>query len=78
MEKNSEKTKCYVCNKKISLIEMIVAKCKCDNYFCTKHKFASNVTSLSSHTCNYDYIQENKVTLQINNNQVIASKVDKI
>lgn len=32
------KIKCFVCKKKLSLVEETAGLCKCDNVFCVKHK----------------------------------------
>jgi predicted nucleic acid binding AN1-type Zn finger protein len=53
----SKKT-CYICNKKISIIEEIIAKCKCNNYFCKLHSMPE------LHNCNIDYINNNKKNLE--------------
>uniref|UniRef100_A0A6C0J2H8 AN1-type domain-containing protein n=1 Tax=viral metagenome TaxID=1070528 RepID=A0A6C0J2H8_9ZZZZ len=55
---------CHVCNKRLNILQEMTSKCKCNNYFCNKHKFYVN------HNCQYDYkldiidipkIQKNKI-----------------
>jgi len=55
---------CHVCNKRLNILQELTSKCKCNNYFCNKHKFYVN------HNCQYDYkldiidipkIQKNKI-----------------
>lgn len=52
------KEKCFMCNKKITLVEMITAKCKCGNYYCPSDKMPEN------HNCTFDYIKENQDRLE--------------
>ena len=48
------KKNCHSCNKKLSIIEELTSKCKCDNFFCKDHKFSF------LHECSYNYIEEYK------------------
>lgn len=52
------KLKCNICNKNITIVEKIIAKCKCNNYFCTLHRMPE------THNCIIDYIAENKQILE--------------
>ena len=54
-------SKCFYCNKKISIVDTVTFKCKCKNTYCEKHFFYKN------HNCNYDYISEFKVINSSNN-----------
>lgn len=56
--KETKKLKCNICKKKISIIEEIMAKCKCNNYYCTLHRLPEN------HNCEFDYIANNKSILE--------------
>jgi len=49
------KSRCYKCNKKIGLTGI---KCKCNLYFCSKHRYAEE------HNCSYDYKDEGKKRLK--------------
>ena len=51
---------CHTCNKKISFIEEITSKCKCNNNFCKKHVFSFMLN------CSYNYIEEYKKTCNSN------------
>ena len=51
---------CHTCNKKISFVEEITSKCKCNNLFCKEHKLSF------LHNCSYDYIQEYKKSCNSN------------
>lgn len=46
------KRRCFHCNKK----SMIVTLCKCENYFCLKHKYPEE------HNCSFDF-KLNKIML---------------
>lgn len=50
--------RCNICKKKISIIEEIMAKCKCNNNYCTLHRLPEY------HNCDFDYISENKIILE--------------
>jgi len=52
------KNKCSICNKRISIIEELTAKCKCNKFFCVIHKYPD------THNCSFDYIKENQDILQ--------------
>lgn len=55
-----------MCNKKISIVEEITSKCKCDNVFCKKHLF------YSIHNCTYDYKKNNNDNIvKLDTNKVI-------
>ena len=78
MDFSSPKAKCSVCKKKISIIEMITSKCKCDEYFCKNHKYPDTKSSSMGHICNYDYYKEHTHNLMKQCILVVADKVDKI
>lgn len=40
---------CFHCKKKLTIIEIELGKCKCNNIYCKKHKQCEN------HICDYDY-----------------------
>jgi len=44
---------CFICTKKLSLVEMTVNKCKCQHVFCKKHK--ENI----QHNCSYNFFTAN-------------------
>lgn len=54
----SNKLKCFICNKKLSIIDEITAKCKCNNYYCNIHKYPDK------HSCVYNYVKENQEILE--------------
>ena len=50
--------KCLICKKKLSLAQHISGKCRCDNFYCSKHIQAEK------HSCDYNYKEEGKVYLK--------------
>lgn len=69
-QKKSRSDRCYVCSIKLPLCSQF--KCKCDNYFCTKHRH------IELHNCSYDGKTEHIANLKKMNPLVVATKVDKI
>lgn len=65
-----EQKKCYKCNKKIK--SLLPLKCKCDKYFCNKHKYGDE------HECSFNYLLNNQEKLKNDNLQIIKNKVEKI
>jgi hypothetical protein len=63
---------CFLCNKKLTLVEIYMNKCKCDHTFCKKHK-ESDI-----HNCNFSYFIENSNVLQRTLAPIISQKVIKI
>lgn len=69
------KMTCYVCGKKISLIEQTTCKCnKCSQYYCMKHRL------MEAHTCSYDWREKKTEEVQkyIETNKCVNSKLVKI
>jgi predicted nucleic acid binding AN1-type Zn finger protein len=52
--------RCHFCNKKITFIEEITSKCKCNHKFCKEH------TLSFLHECSYNYADEYKKTCNSN------------
>ena len=59
---------CFLCKKKIKSIYPM--PCKCNNYYCKKHKF------MTDHDCSFDYVQEHKDKLEKASIKVIPQKID--
>ncbi len=64
-----KKKRCFECNKKLKLFPI---KCKCNNVFCEKHRYAEN------HICSYNYKEQYKKELDKNNNLILSTKILKI
>lgn len=64
------KKKCFVCNKKISIIYQFKCKCSNDHIFCEKHR--------NNHNCTYDYKKNQKEFILENNPNISFSKLQKI
>ncbi|KAI6650524.1 AN1-type zinc finger protein 4 [Oopsacas minuta] len=69
-EPHKKKPRCTVCNKKLRILSAFV--CKCKKQFCSKHRYAE------THTCDYNYKEEERKLLAKNNPLVVASKLPKI
>lgn len=57
------------CGKRISIVDMIVAKCKCGEKFCLLHRHAEN------HNCAYDFKSEIDVKGYIAKNKCVPVKI---
>jgi hypothetical protein len=62
--------RCYICNKKLSLVKQITNKCKCKYVFCDEHK--------TNHNCNFDYQKQNRDKLKMENQIIIKNTLNKI
>lgn len=67
-----DSNQCFMCQKKLKLIEMTTQKCKCGYTFCKKHKEPND------HQCGYNYFQENSNLLQSKLIPVIANKIERL
>lgn len=69
------KSKCFVCNKKLSLVEETAGLCKCDNVFCVKHKIVgTDPKQESCHICTFNYSIKHKELLKKNNPVLVGNK----
>jgi hypothetical protein len=70
-DNKSKKRQCAVpnCLKRISLIDEIIAKCKCGLKFCILHRQAEN------HECSYDFKSEIDIKGFIEKNKCVAVKI---
>ena len=69
---NGHKTRCAAipdCLKRISLVDAIIAKCKCGLTFCLLHRLAEN------HNCTYNFKKEIDVKAYIEKNKCVAVKI---
>lgn len=64
------KNKCHECNKKLNITNEYM--CKCNNIFCSKHRFAD------THKCNFDHKANWKKIIEKNNPSLSQKKIDKI
>lgn len=58
--------KCETCKHKV----MFSAKCKCELYFCDKHRF--------SHNCSFSHFMHNKERLEKQNPKIESCKIVKL
>jgi hypothetical protein len=68
--KKVSRRQCFLCKKKLSLSSEFI--CKCDNLFCSKHRFPD------THNCSFDHKNGWKKNLEEKNPQVINEKISKI
>lgn len=52
---NNNKIYCNICNKKLKILDKLIYKCRCNNYYCNKHLFYTD------HNCNFDYHLDFKI-----------------
>ena len=53
IEKKNKKNKCYICNKKINIVQLEFSLCNlCDHNYCLLHRLPEN------HECNYNYLND--------------------
>lgn len=78
VEKKTNKIKCTLCGKKVSLVEQEYCKCQCSNFYCSAHRTAGVSNTDRSHECKFDYKQ--KWTSQYNstNRAIVVDKIIKI
>ncbi|VWU52294.1 zinc finger protein, putative [Hepatocystis sp. ex Piliocolobus tephrosceles] len=69
IQESVDRNKCHFCSKRIGLLGI---KCRCNNYFCSLHRFAD------AHNCTFDYKNYHKQQLLKNNVKVVADKIKKI
>lgn len=67
IQKNTNR--CWSCNKKIGLTGI---KCRCDYYFCSKHRYPEE------HDCNINYQDINKIELKKSIVKCSFKKIDYI
>jgi hypothetical protein len=75
MEQKSNR--CFVCKRKLNLVEQTAGICKCNQVFCARHKCVRDASTTDDrcHPCSFDYLKEQKQLLQRQNPVV---KYDKL
>lgn len=68
-KKKKKKARCGVCRSKLGLTGF---KCRCDNMYCDKHRYADD------HSCTFDYVSMHKEQLTKDNPVVVAAKLEKL
>eukprot|EP00126_Sphaerothecum_destruens_P000408 Sdes_comp10462_c0_seq1m2165 len=67
LQKN--KSKCWSCEAKVSLVKQSTNKCKCDYIFCDKHRSAG-----SGHECTYDFKTLGRAELHKNSPKLLDKR----
>ncbi len=65
-----EKTRCYICEKRLNIAQEF--KCKCGLFFCNNHRPSY------SHKCAYDYKKEHRDKLTKDNPKISSKKIENI
>jgi predicted nucleic acid binding AN1-type Zn finger protein len=63
------KLRCFVCKKKLPLTAI---KCKCNQYFCDKHRYPEE------HECTFDFKENSKKKIKENNPKIEFKKLENI
>jgi len=63
---------CAYCQIKLNKTQLVFMKCKCEKYYCNKHKIPEK------HECTFDYKTAYQTKLAVNNKQIITEKLIKI
>ncbi len=61
--------KCNICKKKLGLMPF---KCRCEDIFCSIHRYESE------HNCTFDHKTFGRQQLEKDNKKIVADKLDKI
>ena len=71
-KKKRKKNRCFFpeCNKKLTSVELLTNKCKCNNYFCKKHLLNTK------HNCNYDYQKDKMESIKLKNPKIEFDKLN--
>jgi hypothetical protein len=67
-----KKNKCFSCQKKLSLVDQTIGKCKCGDVFCRTHALPSK------HICSFDHLKENQGILAERMVTIKASQIEPI
>jgi predicted nucleic acid binding AN1-type Zn finger protein len=65
----SQFNSCAKCNKKLKLTD---SKCKCNNYYCSAHRYSD------THNCSFDYKKHGREYLEKQNPIIKFNKLDKM
>lgn len=71
-------TRCFLCKKKLKLVDQTLGLCRCGNTYCPKHrcvKVDSVSTNDDCHPCPWDYLKEQQTLIQDRNPLVQNSKL---
>lgn len=75
----SGSTRCYVCKRKLTLVEQTAGVCKCKQIFCAKHRCVQtqHTTNGHCHSCSFDYLAEQRDLLNKQNPLVKFDKLNR-
>lgn len=72
-----QKKQCCICSKKISSIDILYLKCRCEQYFCSTH-IQPGIINDNGHDCLFDYKLKHQQKLQLDNPKIFAIKIESI
>lgn len=60
------------CNKKLSITDKLIGKCKCDNIFCNSHRIPEE------HVCSFDWYThgKQKLTDELTKCKCVSKKIE--
>lgn len=67
--KQKDPKRCFSCSKKVGLLGF---SCRCGYVFCENHRHAN------THDCTFDYMSYDRDQLRMNNQKIVAEKIQKI
>lgn len=69
--------RCFLCKRKLNLVEQNAGLCKCNQVFCAKHRCVqtNGCTKDQCHPCSFDYLSEQKQLLTQQNPVIKFEKI---
>ena len=80
----STRPRCFVCQKKLKLVDQTLGLCKCGNLYCPKHRCVRTPeqstcpvpdAEKNCHTCSWDYFKEQQSIIRQQNPNVQRAKL---
>ncbi len=80
----TSKNRCFVCQKKLKLVDQTLGLCKCGNLYCPKHRcvrtpeqcaLPQSDAEKDCHTCSWDYFKEQQTLIRQQNPNVQNPKL---
>lgn len=75
--------KCFLCNKKLSLVEETSGLCKCGHTYCARHRCIQqkndddeSIPKKNCHPCSWDWLEKQKTIIARQNPHVKSSKLE--
>lgn len=77
-------SRCFLCKKKLKLIDSTLGLCKCGNLYCPKHRCVRSQEQESvnlpdieknCHPCTWDYLKEQQEHIKLQNPNIQPNKL---